>query len=572
VPVNPLHFGFNVQDQIPPLIQQLIAYQYDDAGNLLRSTVLQPKAISQGAYILEKPVEIPGSKVSFGLRACDYQDGVSNQNGIYSLKCMADGEPSFAFAMDEIPFEDTRYLNAHIDYAQKIYQNRFFHRCFPLEGNKLPIYFRGVDDGMIYLNTEQPRNITISVADYNGNFADINFQVVRNPGLFPPNSTIMPYQLLGSPQQVSMLSQSGIQVVWPEGSFYEKTPLTIALLPEERKGNFSPRYELTPDDIPVHFFFDIAIEGTAVPDSLKEKAYIARMEPDGSIINCGAKWVGYNLVTRARQMGTYAIKVDTIPPKINAVHFAPVMTNWKKMTFSMNDNVRIRELGRTLLYTARVDGQWILLTLDGKTGILTHEFDGHILPGSHELVVKVTDDGGMRLCSKKHLHCRQSKPLPMRQTWTSRWQVGQPAPAFSVILQDGSTLNSAQLLGKKYILFFYNHDDSETCTKEACNIRDDFHSLTEKGYLVFGVSEDSIKKHQRFIAKYNLPYPLISDPDNELAKLFDIYGKKEFMGRISDAVHRSTFVINEKGMLEAVIHPVDSAQHSKQILEAIKKK
>lgn len=157
----------------------------------------------------------------------------------------------------------------------------------------------------------------------------------------------------------------------------------------------------------------------------------------------------------------------------------------------------------------------------------------------------------------------------MRRTWTSRWKAGQPAPTFNTLLHDGSALTSSKLLGKKYILFFYNHDGSETCTKEACNIRDHYSQLTQLGYAVYGVSEDSPKKHQKFISKFELPYPLITDVENQLAKRFDIYGEKEFMGRISDAVHRTTFVIDEQGIIESVIHPVDSANHGAQIIESL---
>jgi thioredoxin-dependent peroxiredoxin len=158
----------------------------------------------------------------------------------------------------------------------------------------------------------------------------------------------------------------------------------------------------------------------------------------------------------------------------------------------------------------------------------------------------------------------------MRSTWTSHWKAGQTAPTFKTLLHDGSALTSAQLQGKKYILFFYNHDGSETCTKEACNIRDHYLQLKEHGYTVYGVSEDSQKKHQKFISKFELPYPLITDEQNQLAKLFDIYGEKEFMGRISDAVHRTTFVIDQQGIIESVIHPVDSANHFAQIMESLK--
>ena len=157
----------------------------------------------------------------------------------------------------------------------------------------------------------------------------------------------------------------------------------------------------------------------------------------------------------------------------------------------------------------------------------------------------------------------------MRRTWTSKFTPGAKVPAFSAITTQGSEVSDTSLLGKNYILFFYNHDGSETCTKENCNIRDNINVLTTLGYEVFGVSEDSISKHQKFISKYNLPFPLISDKDNVLAKTFDIYGLKEFMGRTSDAVHRTTFVINELGIIVSVIHPVDSARHTEQILKSL---
>ena len=117
----------------------------------------------------------------------------------------------------------------------------------------------------------------------------------------------------------------------------------------------------------------------------------------------------------------------------------------------------------------------------------------------------------------------------MRSTWTSRLTPGHKAPTFETILQDGSTLRSSDLTGKKYILFFYNHDGSETCTKQTCTVRDEFARLRQKGYHVFGISEDSAKKHVRFIEKYKLPFPLIVDTGNALAKAFDIYGQKTFM-------------------------------------------
>jgi peroxiredoxin Q/BCP len=153
-----------------------------------------------------------------------------------------------------------------------------------------------------------------------------------------------------------------------------------------------------------------------------------------------------------------------------------------------------------------------------------------------------------------------------RSTWTSRLKAGMKAPDFQALFDDGSMIDSRTLKGKPLVLFFYNHDGSETCTIEACNIRDHYSALSKKGYQVIGVSEDSIKKHQNFKKKYKLPYPLISDPENALAKLFDVYGEKHFMGRDLITVHRTTFVIGADWKIVSVIHPVISADHAAQIL------
>ena len=110
--------------------------------------------------------------------------------------------------------------------------------------------------------------------------------------------------------------------------------------------------------------------------------------------SCGATWIGNNLSTGVRVISTYTIMVDTIAPKISTLHFGPKMTGWKRMAFKISDNFSAKDRGRDLIYDAWVDGQWILMSLDGKSSTLTHEFDGQLLPGEHQLVIKVTDDRG----------------------------------------------------------------------------------------------------------------------------------------------------------------------------------
>ncbi|MGB4848466.1 MAG: M23 family metallopeptidase [Saprospiraceae bacterium] len=393
-PVNPLHFGFDIGDHHAPVIQQLIVYQLDEEGQVLNSIIMQPKLTDDSNYLIEEPIELPSQKVAFGLRTYDTEDGDDNKNGIYSIQCRAEGKTGFEFSLDEIPFEKARYINAHIDYKEKVNENLFFHRCFPLEGNKLPIYSTGQEQGRFMINPEFPRQFTISVSDFKGNASTLSFQVVQNKTETPRAAKQIKYNTIGLPDAVTIVTQQGIQVVWPEGCFYEKTPLLVNTVAGSITGNFSPFFEIEPVDAPVHTYFSVIIDGHAVPPRLLNHAFIARCDPNGSIVNCGGTWIGHNLTTGVREMGTYAILVDTISPKIKPIHFNSTMTGWLQMDFRISDNVRIRDKGRDLIYSAYVDNEWILMSLDGKTGMLTHKFDGRIPPGDHELVIKVTDDRG----------------------------------------------------------------------------------------------------------------------------------------------------------------------------------
>jgi len=143
--------------------------------------------------------------------------------------------------------------------------------------------------------------------------------------------------------------------------------------------------------------------------------------------------------------------------------------------------------------------------------------------------------------------------------------VGKPIPEFNSLLQDGSSITSKELSKGKVILFFYPQDNTPTCTEEACNLRDHHADFIKQGYPVYGVSPDSIRKHQNFIKKYKLPYSLISDPKLELIKKFGVWGPKKLFGREYDGVLRTTFLLNN-GIVQKVIDEVKAKAHADQIL------
>lgn len=143
---------------------------------------------------------------------------------------------------------------------------------------------------------------------------------------------------------------------------------------------------------------------------------------------------------------------------------------------------------------------------------------------------------------------------------------GDKAPEFSAFDQDGKQHKLSDYKGKKLVLFFYPAANTPTCTVEACNLRDNYSTFKAKGYELLGVSPDTQKKQGKFAEKFNLPYPLLADEDKSVIEAFGVWGPKKFMGRLFDGLHRTTFIIDEKGIIEEVISDVKSKKHTEQIL------
>lgn len=147
-------------------------------------------------------------------------------------------------------------------------------------------------------------------------------------------------------------------------------------------------------------------------------------------------------------------------------------------------------------------------------------------------------------------------------------QVGDKAPEILGVNQDGKELKLSDFAGKKIVLYFYPKDNTSGCTAQACNLRDNYSELRKAGYEIIGVSADSEKSHQGFIAKQNLPFNLIADTEKTLSTLFGTWGEKSMYGRKYMGMFRTTFIIDENGVIERIISPkeVKTSNHSAQIL------
>lgn len=145
---------------------------------------------------------------------------------------------------------------------------------------------------------------------------------------------------------------------------------------------------------------------------------------------------------------------------------------------------------------------------------------------------------------------------------------GSKAPVFRGVDQNGKAISLEDFKGNKVVLYFYPHDDTPTCTNQACNLRDNYSELIKRGFKVVGVSTDSVKKHKKFETRYNLPFPLIADEDLVIVNQYKVWGEKQFMGRTIIGTKRTTFLIDEKGIIRKIIEKPVSKKHTEEILTA----
>lgn len=149
-------------------------------------------------------------------------------------------------------------------------------------------------------------------------------------------------------------------------------------------------------------------------------------------------------------------------------------------------------------------------------------------------------------------------------------QEGDKAPAFKGIDQNGNTVSLADFKGKKVVLYFYPEDDTPTCTVQACNLRDHYGLLKKEGFEVLGVSPDEAKKHKKFEAKYNLPFTLLADPEHRIIDKYGVWDEKQLYGRKYMGILRTTFVLDEKGIIRKIFLRPKNKQHAEEVIAAWK--
>lgn len=401
--INPLYFGFEVLDKIKPIVKGFSIYQnegksrkdfkvYGSNGNYNLGTI-QPKI--EGEFYV-------------GIKVHDQQNLTKNKNGIFSIALESyenfEWKTNFSLKMDEIPFEETRYINSLIDYEYlKKHKSRIV-KCHREENNKLSIYEVLIKDGLIEIPINQTKNFRIKVKDFEQNESILKFKIqyknpsknLKNP--LDSNKTIFNC----NERNIYELTQfeedhPDIQLIFGRNCFYKD----IEFQCEEIKNIyniFSKCFEIKNENQAIHKSFQIKIKNQNIPDSLKSKTVLINRNSKNQINAILGKWKENYFLSKSRSFGKFYLSVDTIPPKISPVNIS------QNKIFKTSQNIQTKiqdDLSGIFSYQAFIDSTWVLSVYDGKYRLLKSEIPQNLSKGKHSFQLIVKDYLGNKTVFKR---------------------------------------------------------------------------------------------------------------------------------------------------------------------------
>lgn len=385
--LNPLLFGFPLQDNIRPSLLKLA--MYDRSGSIYEGVtqIFLLKNTDSGYIVPGKPVIKTGlNKISFAVQAVDRISGSKNEDGIYSAQLFFDEQAMTGFALDSISYLETGYMNAHIDYKYRFNGGVFFQHLSPLPGDHSGIYHPQNSDGLVNLTDTAIHSVRIEARDAYQNISKLNFFIQHNDSLAKPDvyqSTAQQFL----PDYVNVLEKPGFEMYLPVNCLYDTLRSYYNSNNSFPEDAVSAMHQGNDPSIPVHDDLTVRIKpGKTIPPEWKDKIVIQRTYRSNNSVR-KAKWEGEWLTAKFGDFGNFQAYADNEPPALNelgkgdTVDLSPA----KRIVFQPNDN-----FGVIKSFRAELDGQWLRFTND-KGWSYIYIFDERCPFGIHQLKVTVED-------------------------------------------------------------------------------------------------------------------------------------------------------------------------------------
>ena len=387
--LNPLLFDFPIPDNVAPNILRLAVYDRRLSTYEQTPKIYSLKKVNGVYKTVASVIPVNTDKVSFAITAYDTYTGSTNQNGIYKAVLYDNENAISGFEIDSISYDETRYLNAHIDYKTRSAGGSWLEHLSRLPGYNNGIYKATDNDGVISLEADSIHHIKVLVSDANGNTSTLEF-AVKNNGIAntPVNKMQMFY-----PNFINVFENANVELYLPENCIYDSFHFKYNEIPGP---NGNKIYQLHNTSVPLQTYFPVKIRADY---AVKDTGRVVMKRFSGSKQDY-KKAVNENGWYRAsfREFGNFQLLIDSIPPTIIPIGFRDGMNTVKlgRIKFSVSDNSEEIEK-----FTAMLDGKWLRFSNDkGRTFI--YDFDEHCNVGEHELIITAEDLVGNKTEKKYH--------------------------------------------------------------------------------------------------------------------------------------------------------------------------
>lgn len=393
-PVNPLLFEFGMVDNIKPFIEKLAIYPINKNSLINNQNSVRMINVSggHGVYSISGEHEISVSGLTgFGIKAYDMLNNSPNKCAVYSIELSVDSIPIFKYVMDGFFFDESRYVNSHIDYATYMKDNIYIERAFVLPGDKLSVYKNVINRGLFNFNDNKSHQAKIIVSDANNNVSVLSFQIKAvsdKPhsvsGVIDKNINIMPYG------RSNKFTADNISINIPAGALYDTLCFTYKKEPGTNQ-MFSDLYYVHNKFTPVHKAYALSIKPTNIPAGKESKMLIVQLDDDLKKRPMNSVWSEGYLTADVLSFGRFYVGIDTVAPYIsgNGLVTGAILNGQKEIRIKVTD-----DLSGIKSYVPSIDGNWALFEYDQKNDMLIYKFDEtRIKKGSkHNLSLKVTDN------------------------------------------------------------------------------------------------------------------------------------------------------------------------------------
>jgi hypothetical protein len=389
--INPFLYGFNLQDHAKPKIKSLSIFPQNDSStvNCLFDIFQSPVIGADGKYSLpgQQIIQVSGN-IGFGVDAVDIIEGSFSNFGVYSLEVFVDTQLIYAHKMDEVSFFQTRSINSFIDYEAYKKKGTRIQQAFVAPNNPLNIYTQLKNRGIYTFNDDTIHDVNIIAKDFAGNASFLNFKVKSSSECikkesFPPSKLMLSFNY----NENNVFDAGDFKMNIPDNVFYANLQFEYDISDGDEK-LFSKIHHLHNEYTPVNSLFNIYIKPYSMTDFQKNKAVIVNIQKR-RIIPMESTFNGDFLKTQIINLGDYAVMVDSTAPYIKPVNIyhGKNMSAQKQIRLKISDN-----LSGIKTYKGYIDGKWILMEYDMKTGLLIYDFEKEIKAGKHLFVLTVTDN------------------------------------------------------------------------------------------------------------------------------------------------------------------------------------